>query len=190
MRVSPPPPGARRTPAATPLWNSGQAVTSAAAPGTALAADRSRLKTALCCWGRRPARHRSGMHSGSVGMGRRVPVTHKRFFRAQSWARSASQTLGKCQSKVQWPSGMQLLACNKERSNLVWVHICPVRVMVHMQWGGQCLVHIHPGKGYGAHDRERGLSKINGTLGWLWCIHKATGLGQRGGRVCVWGGGR
>ena len=64
-------------PAATPLWNSGHAVTSAAAPGTALAADRSKLKTALCCWGRRPARHRSGMHNGSVGMGRNVPAkTH------------------------------------------------------------------------------------------------------------------
>ena len=64
-------------PAATPLWNSGQAVTSAAAPGTALAADRSKLKTALCCWGRRPAKHRSGMHNGSVGMGRSVPArTH------------------------------------------------------------------------------------------------------------------
>lgn len=65
------------SPAATPLWNSGQAVTSAAAPGTALAADRSRLKTALCCCGRRPARHRSGMHNGSVGMGLSVPAQQK-----------------------------------------------------------------------------------------------------------------
>ena len=95
VRVSPPPPGASLIPAATPLWNSGQAVTSAAAPGTALAADRSRLKTALCCCGRRPAKHKSGMHRGSVGMGRRVPAPSPTWVITSCLA-GAWQVLGRC----------------------------------------------------------------------------------------------
>ena len=65
-----------RAPAATPLWNSGHAVMSAAAPppGGGCEAVRSRLTVALCCSGSRPDRHSGGIGSGSVGSGRIVPA--------------------------------------------------------------------------------------------------------------------
>lgn len=74
-------------PAATPLWNSPQAESSAEAPppGAGAAPVKSSTMMAPCLSGRRPPRQSVGIGSASVGSGCSVPVIAQKVMLTMSY---------------------------------------------------------------------------------------------------------